>query len=68
VTGQGQTSCENRDKGLGRLASEGIAQSESYDFHSLWHTFVSVLVKSGCNIKVAQTLARHSDPGLTLGV
>jgi integrase len=38
------------------------------DFHALWHTYVSRLVKSGANIKVAQELARHSMPTLTLGV
>jgi len=37
------------------------------DFHALRHTYVSRLVKSGANIKVAQELARHSTPILTLG-
>lgn len=50
------------------LEVAGVQESESYDFHCLRHTYVSMLVKSGCNIKVAQTLARHSDPALTLGV
>jgi integrase len=38
------------------------------DFHALRHTYVTRLVKSGVNPKVAQVLARHSDPRLTLGV
>jgi integrase len=37
------------------------------DFHALRHTYVSRLVRSGANIKVAQKLARHSTPTLTLG-
>jgi integrase len=36
------------------------------DFHSLRHTFVSSLFDTGCTPKEAQTLARHSDPRLTL--
>jgi integrase len=37
------------------------------DFHALRHTFISRLVRSGVNVKVAQELARHSTPTLTLG-
>jgi integrase len=37
------------------------------DFHALRHTYVSRLVKSGANVKVAQELARHSTPILSLG-
>jgi len=37
------------------------------DFHALRHTYISWLVRSGTNIKVAQELARHSTPTLTLG-
>lgn len=42
-------------------AEAGIA-----DFHALRHTFVSRLVRSGVNPKVAQRLARHSTAELTL--
>ena len=38
------------------------------DFHALRHTFITRLVKGGIHTKTAQTLARHSDPRLTLGV
>jgi len=38
------------------------------DFHALRHTYISRLVQSGVNVKVAQELARHSTPMLTLGV
>jgi len=37
------------------------------DFHALRHTYISRLIQSGVNIKVAQELARHSTPTLTLG-
>ncbi len=37
------------------------------DFHALRHTYVSRLVQSGASVKVAQELARHSTPTLTLG-
>jgi hypothetical protein len=41
--------------------SDGIA-----DFHALRTAYISSLVRSGENVKVVQTLARHSDPSLTL--
>jgi len=37
------------------------------DFHALRHPYISRLVASGANIKVAQELARHSTATLTLG-
>jgi integrase len=43
--------------GAGRVAA----------FHAPRHTYISRLVASGANIKVAQELARHSTPTLTLG-
>lgn len=36
------------------------------DFHALRHTFITGLVNSGASVKVAQDLARHSTPTLTL--
>jgi hypothetical protein len=38
------------------------------DFHSNRHTFITGLERAGVRPKVAQTLARHSDIRLTLGV
>jgi integrase/recombinase XerD len=38
------------------------------DFHSLRHFFITNLERAGVSPKVAQTLARHSDIRLTLGV
>lgn len=36
------------------------------DFHSLRHSFVSLLDQSGASLKQAMQLARHSDPKLTM--
>lgn len=38
------------------------------DFHSLRHRFITGLARAGVSPKLAQTLARHSDIRLTLGV
>lgn len=38
------------------------------DLHALRHTYITALGKVGLPIKVHQTLARHSDPKLTLNV
>jgi len=48
--------------GIPYATAEGVA-----DFHCLRHCFVSRLVRSGVNVKIAQELARHSTPVLTLG-
>ncbi len=37
------------------------------DFHALRHTYISGIVAGGASVKTAQTLARHSDPRLTIG-
>ena len=37
------------------------------DFHGLRHTFITNLARAGVHPSVAQSLARHSDPKLTLG-
>jgi integrase len=47
---------------------EGVNGKEFADFHALRHTFVSALAASGAGAKELQTLARHSDPRLTLGL
>jgi hypothetical protein len=38
------------------------------DFHSLRHWFITSLARAGVSPKMAQTLARHSDIRLTLGI
>jgi integrase len=50
------------------LASAGVENAADFDFHSLRHSFITAVVKSGCSVKVAQELARHADPKLTLNV
>jgi hypothetical protein len=42
------------------------AQGRVVDTHSLRHGFISALARAGVPLKVAQTLARHSDPKLTM--
>jgi len=37
------------------------------DFHALRHTFLTNLARSGVHPRIMQSLARHSDPKLTLG-
>ena len=49
--------------GIPRETREGVV-----DFHALRHTYITRLVRSGVSVKIAQELARHSDPKLTLGV
>ena len=44
------------------------AQGRVVDTHSLRHGYISALARAGVPIKVAQTLARHSDPKLTMNV
>src|SRR5262249_10347578 len=43
------------------------AENEYGDMHAWRHTFVSILVASGVNSKLAMELARHSTLELTLG-
>ena len=38
------------------------------DFHANRHTFITKLGKAGVSPKMAQTLARHSDPKLTMNI
>ncbi len=50
------------------LDAAGVDSAASYDFHSLRHTYVTMLIKSGASVKVCQELARHADPKLTMNV
>jgi site-specific recombinase XerC len=54
------------------LARTGIAADDGtgrvVDMHSLRHGYITALARSGVSIKTLQTLARHSDPKLTLNV
>ncbi len=40
---------------------------EVFDFHGTRHTYISGIVNGGASVKVAQELARHSTPTLTIG-
>jgi site-specific recombinase XerC len=54
------------------LTRAGIAAVDAsgrvVDLHSLRHGFITTLARAGVPIKTLQTLARHSDPKLTLNV
>jgi len=62
----------NEDELEKRLASDFLCHRNHdglyADFHSLRHGFITGLAKAGVKPKMAQTLARHSDVRLTLGV
>jgi integrase len=38
------------------------------DFHAMRVAYITYVIESGADIKTAQTLARHSNPQLTLGI
>ncbi len=38
------------------------------DFHALRHSYISALAEAGVGPKELQVLARHADPGITLGI
>jgi integrase len=54
------------------LRRAGIAPVDAsgrvVDMHSLRHGYITSLARAGVPVKVLQTLARHSDPKLTLNV
>jgi site-specific recombinase XerD len=47
--------------------TEGPNGPEYADFHALRHSYITNVVTSGVNVKLAQTLARHSTVTLTIG-
>jgi integrase len=49
--------------GIPYETSEGVA-----DFHASRGTYISNLVAGGASVKTCQTLARHADPSLTIGI
>ena len=56
----------------GRRASDFLRETDSaghvVDFHALRVTYITMLVRGGATVREAQSLARHSDPKLTLNV
>src|SRR5262245_42633832 len=63
---------ENATERNGRERSFYLAEVDEHghviDFHALRMTFITNLTRSGVSPKTAQTLARHSDINLTMGV
>ena len=44
------------------------ASGRVVDLHSLRHGYITAVGRSGTSLKTLQSLARHSDPRLTLNV
>ena len=57
----------NADLGLAGIPKTDEA-GRKVDLHSLRHTYGTMLVRSGADIKTVQTLMRHSTPSMTLGI
>ena len=57
----------NADLGLAGIPKVDEA-GRKVDLHSLRHTYGTMLVRSGADIKTVQTLMRHSTPSMTLGI
>ena len=66
-----KTTCDHRER-RERWRSNFLAVIDDtgrvVDFHALRATYITLLVKGGVSVKVAQELARHSDPRLTMNV
>jgi len=59
---------ERRARRATAFLAERDAQGRVLDFHAFRHGFITGIVSSGAPVSVAQRLARHSTPTLTLGV
>jgi integrase len=57
----------NRDLKLAGIPKQD-ATGHSIDLHCLRHTYCTMLIRSGADIKTVQALMRHSTPHLTLGI
>lgn len=73
-TGRWYANHEGNDLIRADLAEAGIPYevpgphgTEFADFQCLRHSYVTNVVESGVSVKMAQTLARHSTPTLTIG-
>jgi len=65
--GEGANEKDKAERAESHFLAYEDAAGQFCDFHALRHTFISRLVQSGASVKVAQDLARHSSPMLTLG-
>jgi len=59
---------ERRRRREESFLAERDAQGRVLDFHAFRHGYITAVVSSGAPVSVAQRLARHSTPMLTLGV
>ena len=51
-----------------RPAAERAGITKHITWHSFRHTFSTLLVGNGEDIKTAQSLLRHANPNITLGI
>ncbi len=58
---------ERRERRKAEFLAVADGSGRVADFHGLRHSYITRLVNSGVSVKVAQELARHSDPKLTIG-
>ncbi len=64
---EAQNAEERAERERSTYLAAGDELGRVVDFHGLRHSFITALARSGVHPKVMQTLARHSDPKLTLG-
>jgi len=64
---EGKTRQERRERRQATFLREYDDAGKVVDFHALRHTYITNVVNSGASVKVAQELARHSTPTLTIG-
>ena len=64
---QGRGKVERRTRWKSDFLRTVDHEGQVCDFHALRHTYITRLVSSGASVKVAQELARHSTPMLTIG-
>ncbi len=57
----------NKDLKAARIPKYVVGQGK-LDFHALRVTHITLVIEVGANVKEAQTLARHSDPRLTMNI
>jgi len=55
-------------KDLAAANAPYVVDDKYGDFRALRHSFISSVVRSGANMKMAQTLARHLDARMTIGI
>jgi len=64
---EASTPLERRERRQSDFLCAVDAEGRVFDFHGFRHDYISGIVSSGASVKVAQELARHSTPSLTIG-